>query len=326
MTLREKPQNGRDPALGKLLRAENIGVICIMLVFIVFVMILSGPRFFTHDNLMNLLRSVSVTGILASALTLVMIAGNIDLSVGWLVGLGACITSVYSDNAFLAILISLTVCSLCGAFNGVLVGVIKLNPFITTLGAMYFFKGITMMYSNGRLLSTENPSDFLKAVGAGSIAGMPVPIWIFAIAAATFAFVLKKTVFGTRVYAVGANPLAAWFSGISPAKIVLITYVLGGLAAGVSGVVLFTKVMSIQPYSGVGLEFDALTAIVLGGVSVTGGKGNVAGTILGVIFVGILSNGFTLIGLGSNAQYIVQGLVLLAAMRMDIMRSEGKTA
>jgi ribose/xylose/arabinose/galactoside ABC-type transport system permease subunit len=210
--------------MARLSRIENIGVICIMLAFIVVVLILSGPKFFTPENIKNLLRSVSVTGILASALTLVMIGGNIDLSVGWLVGLGACITGVYSDNALLAILFALPVCALCGALNGVLVGVIKLNPFITTLGTMYFFKGLTMLYSNGRLLTADNPSAFLKAVGSGSVLGVPVPIWMFAIAAGVFAFVLKKTVFGTRVYAVGANPLAARFSGISAAGIVLTTY------------------------------------------------------------------------------------------------------
>ncbi|MDR2355247.1 MAG: ABC transporter permease [Clostridiales Family XIII bacterium] len=319
-------KDGGRLLLRRLGRVENIGVICIMLAFIIVVLVLSGPRFFTSGNLINLFRSVSVTGIVASALTLVMIAGNIDLSVGWLVGLGACITGVYSDRAFLAIFFVLTACALCGTLNGILVGLIRLNPFITTLGTMYFFKGVTMMYSNGRQLTTENPSDVLKAIGAGNIAGIPIPIWIFATVAAVFAFILKKTVFGTRIYAVGANALAARFSGISAVKIVLSAYVLAGLAAGIAGIVLFTKVMSTQPYSGVGLEFDALTAIVLGGVSISGGKGNVIGTILGVLFVGILANGFTLIGLGSNAQYIVQGIILLIAMRADILKSEGKTA
>jgi ribose/xylose/arabinose/galactoside ABC-type transport system permease subunit len=315
--------DGKRLSVRRLSEIENIGVICIMLAFIVVVLLFSGSKFFLPDNLMNLFRKISVTGVLASALTLVMIAGNIDLSVGWIVGLGACITGAHSDSALFAIPVAAAVCALCGAFNGVLVGVIKLNPFITTLGSMYVFKGLTMLYANGRQLTTEYPSGFLKSIGTGHIAGIPVPIWIFAVGALVCGFILGKTVLGTQVYAVGANPSAARFSGISPAKIVLLTYIFGGLAAGIAGIVLYTKVLSTQPYSGVGLEFDALTAIVLGGVSVTGGKGNVAGTILGVIFVGILSNGFTLIGLGSNAQYIVQGLILLAAMRADVMKAEG---
>jgi ribose transport system permease protein len=299
---------------------ENLGVIVIMIAFIIFVIALSGSKFFEPTNVTNILRSVSVTGIIATALTPVMIAGNIDLSVGWLVGFAACLTGVHSDSAPTAFLLAVGLSALCGALNGALVGLIKLNPFITTLGTMYLFKGITMMYSNGRQLTTPNPSPALEYVGGGKLLGIPFPIWIFAMTAAVFFFMLKNTNFGTKIYAVGANALAARFSGISYAKTVMITYTLGGIAAGVAGVILYTKVMSTQPYSGVGQEFDALSAIVLGGTSVAGGKGGVPGTVLGIVFVGILANGFTLVGLGSNAQYIVQGLVLIVAMRADVMR------
>jgi ribose/xylose/arabinose/galactoside ABC-type transport system permease subunit len=320
MTERNKQDDIKSP-FKRLSEVENLGVILIMVVFIIVVLVFSGSKFFIPTNLLNLLRSVSVTGIIASGLTLVMVAGNIDLSVGWLIGFAACITGVHSDNALSAILLVILACALCGALIGILIGVIKLNPFITTLGTMYVFKGITMMYSDGQLITASNPSPFLKGIGTGNLLGIPVPILIFAAVAAVLIFILKKTAFGARIYAVGANPTAARFSGISPAKIVLSTYILGGIAAGIAGIVLYTKVMSTQPYSGVGLEFDALTAIVLGGTSVTGGKGSVQGTILGVVFVGILSNGFTLIGLGSTAQYIVQGLILIVAMRADVMKT-----
>jgi ribose/xylose/arabinose/galactoside ABC-type transport system permease subunit len=305
---------------GRAAKFENLGVILIMLVFIIVVLVFSGPKFLNPTNITNLLRSIAVTGIAASALTLVMIAGKIDLSVGWLVGFAACLTGVHSDNAGSALFLSLGLCALCGALNGFLVGILKLNPFITTLGTMYVFKGVAMMYSNGVQLTTPNPSALLKFIGQGYLLGIPTPVWIFALTSLIFLILLRRCCFGSNVYAVGANAVAARFSGVSPAKVIMICYVLAGLAAGLAGVVLYAKVMSTQAYSGVGLEFDALTAIVIGGVSVSGGKGNVTGTILGVLFVGVLANGFTLLGLGSNAQYIVQGFVLLAAMRADVMR------
>jgi ribose transport system permease protein len=304
----------------RVLSIDNLGILLIMFVFIAVVLFFSGPKFFISTNITNLLRSVSVTGIAASALTLVMISGNIDLSVGWMIGFAACLTGANSGNAAAALFLALILCTACGALNGFLVGVLRLNPFITTLGTMYMFKGITMIYSNGLQLTSSNPSAVLKFIGQGYLLKFPVPVWLFVLIAGIFLFLLKRSSFGIRIYAVGSNSTATHFSGISPAKIIMLTYILAGLAAGLAGVVLYSKVMSTQAYSGVGLEFDALTAIVLGGTSVAGGKGNVIGTIIGVIFVGILANGFTLMGLGSNPQYIVQGLILLAAMRADVMK------
>jgi ribose transport system permease protein len=187
---------------------------------------------------------------------------------------------------------------------------------------MYIFKGITMIYSNRLQITSPKQSAILKFIGQGYLLKLPVPVWLFALIAVVFLFLLKKSSFGIKIYAVGSNSIAAHFSGISPARTIMLAYVLAGLAAGLAGVVLYTKVMSTQPYSGVGLEFDSLTAIVLGGTCVTGGKGNVIGTVIGVIFVGILANGFTLMGFGSNPQYIAQGLILLAAVRADIIKED----
>jgi ribose transport system permease protein len=313
---------GEGIKLKSIVSIENIGMLLIIPVFIAIVLIVSGPKFFVPANITNLLRSVSVTGVVSCALTLVMITGNIDLSVGWLIGFAACLTGVHSDNAMAALFLALILCTICGALNGLLVGVLKLNPFITTLGTMYMFKGVTMIYSNGKHLVSPTPSAALKFIGQGYFLKIPFPVWLFAVITLIFLVLLKKSNFGNRIYAVGMNPIAAEFSGIPPAKIIMLTYILTGLASGIAGVVLYTKVMSTQPYSGVGFEFDALTAVVLGGTKVTGGKGNVLGTVVGVVFVGILANGFTLMGLGSNAQYIVQGLILLAAMSLDAIRGD----
>ncbi|MGI5970970.1 MAG: ABC transporter permease [Oscillospiraceae bacterium] len=310
----------------KLSNIPNAGVIGIMLVFIIVVVASTGSKFFTVDNITNLLRSVSIVGIMASAVTLIMITGNIDLSLGWMIGFTACITGANSSNFGTAILLALAAGIACGALNGFLVGVLRLNAFITTLGTMYIFKGIAMMYANNRLVTAANGSKILQYIGQGYLLKVPLPVWIFLVVALIFGFLLARTNFGSKIYYVGANFVSAKFSGINSSLVIALTYILAGLATGLAGTVFYAKVMSVQAYSGVGLEFDVLTAIVLGGTSVTGGKGSVAGTVLGVVFVGILGNGFTLMGLGANAQYITQGLILLIAMRADVMRSRGLRA
>ena len=318
-TARSTSAGIKDRLIGK----ENLGVIAMMLVFLVIVVACSGSKFFTAKNITNLLRSVSVVGIMSCAVTLVMVTGNIDLSLGWMIGFCAVVAGQHSFNFGEALFFAVSAGIACGAVNGILVGGLKLNPFIGTLGTMYVFKGITTLYSDGQFVTGQDPSSLLAFIGQGQILRIPTPIIIFAVFAFVFWFLLKKTTFGTRVYAVGANPVAARASGIRTGLIILAVYMLAGLATGVAGTVFYAKVMSVQPYSGVGLEFDVLTAVVLGGTSVAGGKGNVAGTILGVIFVGILSNGFTLMGLGSNATYITQGIILLIAMWADVKSSGG---
>ncbi|NLT13347.1 MAG: ABC transporter permease [Clostridiales bacterium] len=305
---------------------NNTGVLLIMLLFIVIVVIVAGPaKFFNPGNLTSMIRSVSVVGIMACAFTLVMVTGNIDLSLGWMVGLGACICAANSAHTVTAILMPILVCGICGAFNGLLVGHLKLNAFITTLGTMYIFQGIAYLYADAqqKTMIGTNGSPVLKFLGQGSLLGIPVPVWLFFLFALIFGFILSRTGFGTRVYAVGANSVVSRFSGISSGSVIFTTYLLGGLVAGLASVIFFSKVMATQVYSGQGLEFSVLSGIVLGGTSVTGGKGNVVGTVLGVVFVGILLNGFTLMGLSANVQYVAQGLILLIAIRADAMQSRG---
>ena len=306
----------------KLTNIENFGIYLIMLAFIIVVIAVVGPdKFLNPKNLTSLVRSEAVICIIAVAATLVMVTGNIDLSVGWMVGLAAVIAAVFNGNVVLALLVPIIACGLCGALNGVLVGGLKLNPFITTLGTMYVFEGIAYLYGKGKSLSGGTGSSAaLKALGQGNILGIPNPVWVLIIVALIFWFVLRRTTFGARIYAVGANPIAARFSGISPGKIVFIAYTLTGMAVGLAGAIMYSKVMSTQIYAGAGYEFDVLSGIVLGGTSVTGGKGNVPGTVLGVIFIGILSNGFTLMGLSSDTQYIAQGIILLIAVGTDVMK------
>ncbi len=308
--------------LKKITGIENFGIYLIMLAFIVVVILIVGPdKFLNVKNLTSLVRSQAVICIIAVAATLVMITGNIDLSVGWMVGFASVIAAAHSDNAFLAIVLPIIACALCGALNGILVGGLKLNAFITTLGTMYVFEGIAYLYGEGKSLSGgATNSAILKALGQSSILFIPTPVWVLAAVAVIFWFILRKTTFGAKIYAVGANKTAARFSGVSPGKTVFLAYLLTGCAVGLAGSIMYARVMSTQIYAGSGYEFDVLSGIVLGGTSVTGGKGNIPGTVLGVIFIGILGNGFTLMGLSANVQYIAQGIILLVAVSADIMK------
>ncbi len=320
MSEKELKRAGSPTLINQFKASDAGGLILILIAFIIIVAAVSGPKFFQITNLLNLMRAVSVTGIMACAVTLVMVTGNIDLSLGWLIGLCACITAVYSKSTLLAVLLPILIGAIGGAINGVLVGGLRLNAFIATLGTMYAYKGAAMLYANNRILTAaDNPS--LKYIGQGYFLKIPVPVWLFAIAAIVFWFILKRTVFGTQIYAVGSNRVSAKFTGISSAKVIIISYILGGMATGLAGVVFFTQVMSTQAYSGAGLEFDVLTAVVLGGTSVTGGKGTIFGTLLGALFVGILSNGFTMMGIPATLQYIAQGLILVVAIRADIVKA-----
>ena len=306
----------------KITGIENFGIYMIMLAFIVVVIFIVGPdKFLNVKNLTSLVRSEAVVCIIAIAATLVMITGNIDLSVGWMVGLASVIAASHCQNFWAALLLPMLACGLCGALNGILVGGLKLNAFITTLGTMYVFEGIAYMYGKGKALSgVSNYSTALKGMGQASFLFIPVPVWILLIVAIVFWFILRRTTFGAKVYAVGANKVAARFSGLSPGKVIFLAYTLTGLAVGLAGSIMYAKVMSTQIYAGAGYEFDVLSGIVLGGTSVTGGKGNIPGTVLGIIFIGVLGNGFTLMGLSSDTQYIAQGIILLIAVGADVMR------
>lgn len=302
---------------------DGSGVLLILIAFIVVVSVLTQGKFLSANNITNLLRSISVLGVMCCAITLVMITGNIDLSVGSLLSLCACISATMVVNGLLlAIVVPMLVGLAAGFINGFLVGKMKLNPFIITLGMLSVYKAFTLLYANNRYLVPEENAAY-QAIGQGYFIEIPVPVWIFLAVAVIYYLVLKKTVFGTHIYSVGSNPTSSRFSGISSNKTVIAAYMLGGMTTGLSGVILCSTIMSAQAQLGNGYEFNAVTAIVLGGVSILGGKGSIPGTVMGVAFLGVLQNGFTLIGIPTAAQYIIQGLMLIIALRLDSVKAGG---
>lgn len=302
---------------------DGSGVLLILIVFIIVVSVLTQGKFLSANNITNLLRSISVLGVMCCAITLVMITGNIDLSVGSLLSLCACISATMVVNSLLlAIAVPMLVGLAAGFINGFLVGKMKLNPFIITLGMLSVYKAFTLLYANNRYLVPDENAAY-KAIGQGYLIGIPVPVWIFLAIAIIYFLVLKKTVFGTHIYSVGSNPTSSRFSGISSNKTIIAAYMLGGMTTGLSGVILCSTIMSAQAQLGNGYEFNAVTAIVLGGVSILGGKGSIPGTVMGVVFLGVLQNGFTLIGIPTAAQYVIQGLMLIIALRLDSVKAGG---
>lgn len=272
------------------------------------------PAFFTPTNLISIFCSVSNIGILATAVTFVMLVGNVDLSCGAILSLAACISCSFIDvHPVLALLLPLAAGLLCGALNGLLIGPLQLNSFVTTLGTLFIYQSVTFLFTRGQYLSSAN-TGWYRLIGQGSLFQIPFSVLLFLCLVALSSFVQRRTVFGAQLYSVGSNPVSARFSGISPSKITFITYLISGAGAAISGILLCSRSMAAQPQMGLGFEYDTLAAIVLGGLTLTGGKGGAWGTLLGVVLVGILKNSFILFGLGSEFQSVALGFLLFISI------------
>ena len=295
----------------------HIRSIYLLIILYVIVVGIMKPSFLQLDNWMNLLRSVSVYGIISCGITFVMLTGRTDLSAGMMLTFLATISCYFVtpgiENQLLAIVVPILLGAVGGLVNGILVGVIRLNSFVSTLGMMSLYTGFVLLFikQSPSLFGSQDMTVY-RFLGQGSILG---------IVAIVSSIVLRRTVYGARIYAVGSNASAARYSGISPAAIIVSVYTVSGLLTGLGAVVMCSRILSAQPKMGSGYEFTALTAIVLGGLSIQGGKGGILGTLIGVLILGIIDNSFVILGLDSNLQYIVKGAILIIAVAVQI-RSE----
>lgn len=298
-----------------ILRSGNIFSIILILIIFGTASAVINPNFMQLSNWMNIFRSVSVIGIMSCTLTFVMLTGNIDLSCGSILALCGCVCcSLVDRNIFAAILAPLLVGALFGLINGVLVGLIKVNSFVVTLGMQYVILSIAFFYTDSEYLVAKSEGWF-KNISQGSFMNtVPYSIFVFGIVVIICAFILHHTVFGAQLYMVGSNPIAAKFSGISSTKMIIKSYVIGGIGIGLSSILLVSRTMAAQPAMGEIYPFEVLTAVVVGGLSMSGGKGTIWGTLLGVLFVGILENGFTVMRLNSHIQSICLGIALILAV------------
>lgn len=290
------------------------------LLLIVTIITILNPDFLSIDNLLNVLRQVSINALIAFGMTFVILTGGIDLSVGSTLAFSGAVTATMMAagiDPFIAILSGLIIGTILGAFNGFIIAKGKVAPFIATLATMTIYRGLTLMFTEGRPVSGLGESTLFEMIGKGYFFGIPVPAMTMMVSFLILYLLLKKTTFGRRVYAVGGNEEASILSGISVDRIKIYVYSLTGFLAALAGVILTSRLNSAQPTAGQMYELDAIAAVVLGGTSLTGGKGWIVGTLIGALIIGVLNNGLNLMGVSSFFQQVVKGSVILLAVLLD---------
>ena len=283
-----------------------------------------NPRFLSVGNLFNVLRQTSVNSIIAIGMTFVILTGGIDLSVGSVLALtGALCAGMMKAGVgdVPAVLLTLAAGFALGLGNGIFVAYARLQPFIVTLVSMTMLRGATLVFTGGRPIAARDYGAFFENVGGGYFMGIPIPIFIMVFLFFAGQYLLARFTFGRYVYAIGGNEEAAKLSGINTARIKTLVYGLSGALAACAAVVVTSRLGSAQPTAGTGYELDAIAAVVLGGTSLSGGLGTVAGTALGALIIGVLGNALNLLDVSSYYQMMIQGAVILAAVLMDRGRS-----
>lgn len=277
-------------------------------------------NFFSTSNLLLVLQQASIVGIAGCAMTFVLIAGNFDLSMGATITLSVLLSIDLHDKIgpLPAILIALAACTIVGIINGFFVGYLKIHSLIVTLGMMSVVGGLMMLYTGGLLSWVDDPkSTWFSVFGRGDVFGVPVQVIILVLAVGLMEFILKKTTFGIKVQSVGGNASASRFSGINDKKVVMITFIMSGIMSALAGIVMASRTMQYQTEIAFGYEFNVLSAVILGGASLAGGEGSVVRTLIGVLIMTSLRNGFLMIGLPYYFQWIVQGVVIMLMVWID---------
>lgn len=292
-----------------------------LLVLITIVTILS-PSFLSTKNIFNILRQTSVNGIIAAGMTFVILTGGIDLSVGSILAIsGAVCASLLASgqNIIIAVLVALIIGAMVGFLNGFIITKGKLQPFIATLATMTILRGLTLVYTDGKPITLGSGDLAIKfgQIGGGKIFGIPTPALIMILVFAICTFVLKNTQMGRYTYALGSNEEATKLSGLNTDKIKIAVYTISGILASVAGIIITSRLFSAQPTAGDGYELDAIAAVVLGGTSLTGGRGKITGTIIGALIIGVLSNALNILDVSSYYQMMVKGAVILVAVLLD---------
>ncbi|WP_249222139.1 MULTISPECIES: ribose ABC transporter permease [unclassified Planococcus (in: firmicutes)] len=290
------------------------------LILIIIIITAINPSFLSMSNILNVLRQVSINALIAFGMTFVILTGGIDLSVGSILALTGAVTAgmmASGIDPILAMLLGLFLGAVLGAINGVIIAKGKVAPFIATLATMTIYRGLTLVYTEGRPISGLGDSMAFQMLGKGYFLGIPIPVVTMLISFGILYFILKKTTFGRRVYAVGGNEEASVLSGINADRIKIYVYSLVGALAALASLILTSRLNSAQPTAGQMFELDAIAAVVLGGTSLTGGRGWIVGTLIGALIIGVLNNGLNLIGVSSFFQQVVKGAVILLAVLLD---------
>ena len=306
----------------------------IALVLMVIAMTLLSDRFLTPDNGWNILRQISVNLCLSIGMTLIILSGGIDLSVGAILALSGAVAAGVLKNGvaipvfdvllqftvFGAIVCGIGVGLVLGWFNGFVITRFHIPPFVATLGMFSIARGMTMLWTGGFPITGLGAG--FGYLGTGVFLGVPMPVWISAALVAAFVVLTRKTRFGRYLYAVGGNERASLLTGLRVNRIKVWVYTLGGGLAGVAGLLVTARLDSAQPNAGLGYELDSIAAVVIGGTSLSGGRGSVLGTVLGCLIIGVLNNGLFLLNVSPFWQQIIKGFVILTAVAIDKMNTD----
>lgn len=301
---------------------QEYGALIALVLLVVGISIIS-PEFRTGSNFLSLLRQSSINGFIAFGMTCVILTDAIDLSVGSVLALSTALCAGMISNGMpvvLSMILALVIGTGLGVISGLLVTKGRLQAFIATLITMTVYRGLTLIFMDGKPISNLGDHFSLKLVGKGNIFRIPVPVILFALAFAAFWFILTKTTFGRRIYATGSNSQCAKLSGVDISKTKIIVYGMSGFMAALSGLILLSRLNSAQPTLGDGYELDAIAAVALGGTSMSGGRGKIQGTLIGVLIIAVLNNGLNILGVSSYYQDVVKGLVILVAVLSDRKR------
>lgn len=309
----------RNVTLGKFLLEQRSIIALLVLIGVVSAI---NPNFFTVDNILNILRQTFVNAIIAVGMTFVILIAGIDLSVGSILALtGAFAASMVGTELSILLVIPavLLIGTLLGTLSGVIVAKGKVQAFIATLVTMTLLRGVTMVYTDGRPISTgfSDTADAFAFLGTGYLFGIPVPIWLMAIVFLISWYVLKHTKMGRYIYALGGNEAATQLSGINVDKVKIFVFAVSGFLSALAGLIVTSRLSSAQPTAGVTYELDAIAAVVVGGTSLMGGKGRVMGTLIGALIIGFLNNALNLLDISSYYQMIAKALVILVAVLAD---------
>lgn len=294
----------------------------IMLIVLCAVFGLSSPYFFTIRNIMNIGSYASIMGTMAAGLTVAMLLGGLDVSQYSLAALAGMIMGMMIEKNVpfpIVILVTLLIGVAGGSINAFVITVMKVNPIIATMGTQFVFRGAAFLLTNGRYIRIDNPNYYY--IGNGKIAGIPFTVIIMLVTYTVIWYVLKYTKYGRHVFAVGGNIQVAKLAGINANKIKFLSMMIAGVTAVMGGILTVCATSSAMPNAGFGNDLDGIAAVILGGIGLSGGKGKVVGTLIGILVLAVLVNGMTLLNVQSYWQQVVKGLVLIFAVFIDSLRS-----
>lgn len=294
----------------------------IVLIILCVIMSILNDRFWTWGNIITVLRQTSINAVIAAGMTFAILIGGIDLSVGSVLAIcGAIAATLISSgmDVVLAVLLTLLLGLGIGLVNGILISKGRLQPFIATLGTMTLLRGFTLVYTQGKPISTSGAdgSAIFSKIGTGYLFQIPIPIYIMILVFVIAYYILRHLRIGRYIYSLGSNEEATMYSAIKTDNVKLFVYSASGLLAALAGIIVTARLGSAQPTAGVGYELDAIAAVVLGGTSMSGGIGTISGTVIGALIIGLLNNALNLLQVPSYYQDVAKGVVILIAVLLD---------